>query len=803
MEPLVKYIYSVVRRCRGHHRSSPIMAAKDTLHESGGSRENPPRPYNDNGDSLLSRESHSPLLEPVMSGGHSSPLKSNGGQSSGIEVFQNAHDFTVNDMVIAGRDVITRIERHQHVHVWHPSDVNSYALPGASLPRSQAASEPGAGTYGGPRDETTQVPPKYTFPTSFTIGGRQTIKVLVDVPEIKGHLALLHAFDALKREVRGWEPEAQGGLEMMPFDKEKRWAWFVGLAADRFDAWCRSLPLNSSLGPLQNALPPIDVLMVWHSYMLSPRWYAEDAQRVPACKPLFTLANSLGVNMSRIPDILASTPSSARVKTFEKRVGVPFEYKQSARQMVTKGVTCPKCRWKTVMPMMTVYGTGYLQQNFSQLCRTPGCLAITHDTLCARKLAENLSKDVASVLPGCLLSTTDEASPASLRISLTIMSNARKRLSLAGLLAPRYQSVGEEGVDEDMVQKLLVEGEWSVAGMRAKMGRHTLLGRIMSAHSTSMPYSVELVGAVLRQRSFVKKMVDLGWTRPGYFDKEDDELALRHAIARYHAFMDLLSSSPASFFVPTLDIDLAWHTHQLTSKQYEGDCLAYVGRYIDHDDKVDGIRLSSAFDLTCRAWKDRFGIDYTHCGCPLPGTTIGQRLSRLISSQPHSPPSQLIPPPSRPDALSATHASEHNSVSFTSRNKKALKVEKSRHEDHIARINRRMKREQEKKRDGDRRRNGTTDNVYCGYVLWLTMQEHAVTEAVSVEVEDVVQEGVGVAGVEVVRQIAEVVGEEADAGVVVGVTVAVEAGAEGEDAAVAVVETVVEVVGDKYGDGSA
>ncbi|KAF6750994.1 hypothetical protein DFP72DRAFT_817051 [Ephemerocybe angulata] len=615
----------------------------------------------------------------------------------------------------------------------HPPRYSSTALPGASLPRSQAASEPGAGTYGGPRDETTQVPPKYTFPTSFTIGGRQTIKILVDVPEIKGHLALLHAFDALKREVRGWEPETQGGLETMPFDKEKRWAWFVGLAAERFDAWCRSLPLNSSLGPLQNALPPIDVLMVWHSYMLSPRWYTEDAQRVPPCKPLFTLGNSLGVNMVRLKGVQSTHQLNDQTRWRSVRV------QTSARQMVTKEVTCPKCRWKTVMPMMTVYGTGYLQQNFSQLCRTPGCLAITHDTLCARKLAENLSKDVAS------------ASPASLRISLTIMSNARRRLSLAGLLAPRYQSVGEEGIDEDMVQKLLVEGEWSVAGMRAKMGRHTLLGRIMSAHSTWLPYSVELVGAVLRQRSFVKKMVDLGWTRPGYFDKEDDELALRHAIARYHAFMDLLSSTPASFFVPTLDIDLAWHTHQLTSKQYEGDCLAYVGRYIDHDDKVDGIRLSSAFDLTCRAWKDRFGIDYTHCGCPLPGTTIGQRLSRLISSQPHSPPSQLIPPPSRPDALSATHASEHNSVSFTSRNKKALKVEKSRHEDHIARINRRMKREQEKKRDGDRRRNGTTDNVYCGYgtpflvpvpillwwrdwwmrqartVLWLTMQEHAVT----------------------------------------------------------------------------
>lgn len=29
------------------------------------------------------------------------------------------------------------------------------------------------------------------------------------------------------------------------------------------------------------------------------------------------------------------------------------------------------------------------------------------------------------------------------------------------------------------------------------------------------------------------------------------------------SFLDLMSSSPASFFVPTLDIDLVWHTHQL------------------------------------------------------------------------------------------------------------------------------------------------------------------------------------------------------------------------------------------------
>ena len=33
----------------------------------------------------------------------------------------------------------------------------------------------------------------------------------------------------------------------------------------------------------------------------------------------------------------------------------------------------------------------------------------------------------------------------------------------------------------------------------------------------------------------MKKMFDLHWTEPGYFDNKEDEVALQHAIARYHA----------------------------------------------------------------------------------------------------------------------------------------------------------------------------------------------------------------------------------------------------------------------------
>lgn len=42
-----------------------------------------------------------------------------------------------------------------------------------------------------------------------------------------------------------------------------------------------------------------------------------------------------------------------------------------------------------------------------------------------------------------------------------------------------------------------------------------------------------------------------------------------------------MDSSPGDFFVPTLDIDLAWHTHQLTAVTYKRDCMTYIGRYID------------------------------------------------------------------------------------------------------------------------------------------------------------------------------------------------------------------------------
>jgi hypothetical protein len=47
------------------------------------------------------------------------------------------------------------------------------------------------------------------------------------------------------------------------------------------------------------------------------------------------------------------------------------------------------------------------------------------------------------------------------------------------------------------------------------------------------------------------------------------------------SFLDLIASSLSSFLVPTLDIDLAWHTHQLKANTYNTDCVQFLGRTID------------------------------------------------------------------------------------------------------------------------------------------------------------------------------------------------------------------------------
>jgi hypothetical protein len=88
------------------------------------------------------------------------------------------------------------------------------------------------------------------------------------------------------------------------------------------------------------------------------------------------------------------------------------------------------------------------------------------------------------------------------------------------------------------------------------------LQRLSVAYSHAGLACMDLVGAVLRQGSFVDKMVEMRWTQPGRFDHTRDLAPLVRSIARYHAFLDLMSQTPDSFFVPTL-VSFRYRTHDI------------------------------------------------------------------------------------------------------------------------------------------------------------------------------------------------------------------------------------------------
>ena len=64
--------------------------------------------------------------------------------------------------------------------------------------------------------------------------------------------------------------------------------------------------------------------------------------------------------------------------------------------------------------------------------------------------------------------------------------------------------------------------------------------------------SVELVQAILRQGTFIEKMVNMGWTTGGKFDAPKAQATLVRCIARYHGFLWLMATIPGHLLVPTL-----------------------------------------------------------------------------------------------------------------------------------------------------------------------------------------------------------------------------------------------------------
>lgn len=88
---------------------------------------------------------------------------------------------------------------------------------------------------------------------------------------------------------------------------------------------------------------------------------------------------------------------------------------------------------------------------------------------------------------------------------------------------------------------------------------------------------------------------------------------LDESVERYRKFFALARSGER--IAPTRDIDMIWHLHMQAPVAYYNDCMAYLGRILDHDGGFgqtpeEAVVLADVFAETSRRWEEVFGEPY-------------------------------------------------------------------------------------------------------------------------------------------------------------------------------------------------
>jgi hypothetical protein len=141
----------------------------------------------------------------------------------------------------------------------------------------------------------------------------------------------------------------------------------------------------------------------------------------------------------------------------------------------------------------------------------------------------------------CPMWLTDGGYSGTVRTVLTAVDEGP-----AGLLKARLQrafpSPSPQASKDEYVKDIMKRVGYSTRNLQNLIDdpfqlRRPRSLRILSAYTDDHPFSLDLVGAVVRQGLFIDKMHDFGWTEPFAFDREEDEVVLVHCIARYHAYV--------------------------------------------------------------------------------------------------------------------------------------------------------------------------------------------------------------------------------------------------------------------------
>ncbi|KAK4249025.1 hypothetical protein C7999DRAFT_39873 [Corynascus novoguineensis] len=426
--------------------------------------------------------------------------------------------------------------------------------------------------------------------------------------------------------------------------REKRWSLFVARAVDRYQIWWQYLmeflpgePLKeynmdtpgsrqyseftcqsgSVLHWREDMLPPLDVLMVWHTHMLNPRAFLEDSI-LAGMRHFWATGIPWDLVNKAIDNDFNYNVSAECIQRWTQQTGLAWE---NAKDPMLKTIRCPRCSASIHIPWTTC--------KLSQRLQSPRWDPKAEDwyTTNAKFVQDHKSLlgPARRPMPGTLLdpktgtptgpSPSGEA-PAYWFPNLLLKSGCGSiRTNIATIMSfkPRILEPSMEDV------RLMIENALKDTASLREIDRITTSWRgqlpmesrmavrkMMSRYWENFgPFALELSAAVMRQGIFIEKMCQLDWLHsPSSRD------TMSRLLTKYQRFMQIMAWNPGKIAVPTLDVDLAWHTHQLSPSRYYRHTVGLTNRFIDHDDKIEDTTLGEQFEWTSRVYQKQYGEVY-------------------------------------------------------------------------------------------------------------------------------------------------------------------------------------------------
>jgi len=357
---------------------------------------------------------------------------------------------------------------------------------------------------------------------------------------------------------------------------EKRWAIYVARAVDRFEAWSiaaapstgmMTIPEYEQEGPKGNLcepegapmrlklnksnMPPADVLMVWHAYMLNPRAYLEDCLRHGRMQLWHTRFPWQPAADCINSETFAYEASEAAGELYTSRTGRPWDNND---EKGGRKVDCPTCKtaqmaeWTTcsdnrpsggilksqdvlasAIDGMLESGTGFCDQHLNLDCTSCG-LVITHERLIAGKFCQDtqqlLDKEIpmggtilgADGVPSSVGCYNDVNTKLTMQMANRLLSQSLGKKIIAGVRVREGKLTTDsmEGV-RDVIEVAVKDKKYltkvrGAATIRLSRTERIAVRRMMKRYwDNGSPFALDLVGAVIRQGGFVEKMHNIDW----------------------------------------------------------------------------------------------------------------------------------------------------------------------------------------------------------------------------------------------------------------------------------------------------